>query len=189
MKKLFTFSIILSTALAVTGCSSDKTASVQANKTNQTSAQKEATSEPSTEVPSFDDNSLLDVKKLAESGKGFNSGEFGIGSSIEDVQKKWGKPSAGPNSSSKEATYTYNNKSTEFKVTGGRITTISYYGSDLIQFTSKDILSKLGEPTNSQESEAKTILTYETSGGYKAIFICQNNGSDEYKLQAIDVVK
>ncbi|SFX65252.1 protein of unknown function [Thermoactinomyces sp. DSM 45891] len=185
MKKLFTYSIILTAALAVTGCSSDKTASVQANQ----SEKKEDASQPNAEVPAFDDNSLLAVKKLAESGKGFNSGEFGIGSSIEDVQKKWGKPSASPNSSSKETTYTYNNKSTEFKVTGGQITTISYYGSDLIQFTSKDILSKLGEPTHTQESEAKTILIYEAGGGYKAIFICQNNGSDEYKLQAIDVMK
>ncbi|MDQ0417133.1 hypothetical protein J2Z48_001305 [Croceifilum oryzae] len=188
MKKLFTYSIILSTALTIAGCSSDKTPSVQANQPSQTSEQKEAASEPSTEVPTFDDNSLLTIKKLTESGKGFNSGEFGIGSSIEDIQKKWGKPSASPNSSSKDSTYTYNNKATEFKVTGGQITTISYYASDLIQFTSKDIISKLGEPTNKQESETKTMLTYQM-GGYKVVFICQNNGSDEYKLQAIDVMK
>ncbi|TCP66071.1 DUF4309 domain-containing protein [Baia soyae] len=188
MKKLFTYSIILSTALTIAGCSSDKAPSAQATKPNQTSEQKEAASEPSTEVPAFDDNSFLTIKKLTESGKGFNSGDFGIGSSIEDVQKKWGKPSATPNSSSKETTYTYNDKATEFKVTGGQITTISYYASDLIQFTSKDIISKLGQPTNTQESEAKTVLTYQT-GGYKAIFICSNNGTDEYKLQAIDVMK
>lgn len=189
MKKACTYSAIASVivALTMTGCSSEEKPKVQASTSTDSTKKKEENSVPEKiEIPIFEAKSLHTVKKLAESGKGFNSGEFGIGASIDDVKAKWGKPSAEDYNPTNESTYTYNNKATEFKAAKGLITTISYYASDLSQYSSKDIMSQLGEPSNVQESERNVILTYIT-GNYKAIFICQNNGNDEYTLYAIDI--
>lgn len=189
MRKAHTYSTILSVivALTITGCSSEEP-NVQASTPKPTTStkQKEDSASPKFEIPSFETESLLTVKKLAESGKAFNSGEFGIGASIETIKGKWGKPSAEDFNPTKDSTYTYNNKATEFKTVKGLVTTISYYASDLNQYSSMDIINQLGEPTQTQDSEASVILTYVT-GKYKVIFICHNNGNDEYKLQAIDI--
>lgn len=188
MKKACTYSTILSVivALTITGCSSEEKLNVQASTPTDSTKQKEDSAPQKIEIPAFEAKSLLTVKKLAESGKGFNSGEFGIGNSIEDIKAKWGKASGEDYNPTNESTYTYNNKATEFKAAKGLVTTISYYASDLSQYSSQDVIGQLGQPTNIQESEESLILTYVT-GNYKAIFICQNNGNYQYKLHAIDI--
>jgi hypothetical protein len=98
------------------------------------------------------------TEQLARQGKTINSENFAIGSTGEDIQKKWGKPDS--NNSSEDA-YTYSKRNIEFFLSKGVVTHIVSYDTNYKNITYQEVKKTLGQPSKETSGDDAFYATYE----------------------------
>lgn len=101
---------------------------------------------------------IKQIKQLAVEGKVINSESFGLGSSHNDIVKKWGNPDEG---SDKNYLY-YDKRQISFFGEFGHVKQINTYDHRYFDITYKEVQKEFGKPVKEVKGEDGVYWTYKT---------------------------
>ncbi|AJH00413.1 YjgB family protein [Clostridium beijerinckii] len=163
------------------GKNSSETSESSEDKNSKSDAPSENSNVETSNTENNEQKAVLDnIKKLSEEGKIINC-DFPVKTStLQDIEKKWGKADKSDWVGEAKGNYaTYSSRNVVFGTNkGDQVFEVRSFDSQLKQISLSDVKDFFGQPDHDVTSNGERIIGYKSGSEFKILFVFKDSGND-----------